>query len=114
MNDLNKETKTHTTFVLERTDKPSLKFEGELLGTAEGFEGANELQFFSYSLYKTKAGKLVCHSKHIDCYTSPDDVVFFGCRIADDISDIIDFFGQTCVAHQLYANAGIDNFENID
>ena len=100
------------TYKLKRTDYPDLKFQGILLGSVEGsivsYIGKNISEYI-FTLYETIADRFICHKV---CTTSYD-ITTYTAKYTKTNAGIIDFFGQSNLAHDLYDSVDIDNSELI-
>lgn len=85
-------------FQISRDNGASLVFNGELIAQV-----SNEQQ--ALSLYRTEAGRFVCH--RLDCVNKKSMAV-----VCDSNEAIIDFFKMDCLANDIYSKAGIDASKN--
>lgn len=105
---------------ISRDNEPSLRFSGELVASTSS--SADKAMGSSYSgqagrwtelkLYKTVGGKYVCQSVGRTCWEGERDR--YSAAVCDDIAGVIEFFGHRWLAQDLYAEAGIEDVQDIE
>lgn len=108
------------TFTLEIDNAPSVRFTGEMVASAASSD--NQAMGSSYSgqagrwteiaLYKTKAGKFVCHQVGRTCWQGERDR--FSGKICETLEEVKEFFGHRWLAKELYSKAGIDDTVEVE
>ncbi|SUB00837.1 Uncharacterised protein [Pannonibacter phragmitetus] len=103
-------------YLINRDDGPDLRFTGRRIATAES---SPDRQSCDYSgqigcwdeleLYQTNAGNFVCVIEN--CYAGHRNER--RAVVANDASEVIDFFGQNWLAKILYGEAGIENVQDV-
>jgi hypothetical protein len=95
------------------------RFTGELV--SEACSSPNRMnRFFSGSsgrwkvlrLYKTKGGKFVCQS--IGCTQHQGEKDRYDFAVCESDAEVIEFFGHSDLAKEIYLAAGIDDDEVVD
>jgi hypothetical protein len=96
-------------YKIERTGEKALKFTGELLGadTTETGVGTKTRT----EIYKTGSGKWVAFRKHLTQWQGCKDTC--EARVCSSEAEVIEFLGQDESAQYCYANAEIDNSEEV-
>lgn len=117
MTELNGEFKEYT---INRDNGPDLKFVGEIIG--ESKSSSNNASGSSYSgstgrwkeltLFKTKSGKFICQLVERTQWQGERDR--FKAAVCETEKEVIDFFGYSWLAKELYDNANIEAFSVID
>ena len=104
---------------LEVTGAPDLKFEGEkIAGTSNSADrGHSEFsgetgRWTSLALYRTTSGKYVCH--RIDHTQWAGERDYYAAAVCQDTPDVLDFFGFSDLAKELYHLAKIPAAVVID
>lgn len=106
-------------FTLEIDKAPAFRFTGELLA-AESSSQNNASNYYSgetgrwaeLALYKTRAGKYVCHQIGRTCWAGEHDR--YSGKVCDTLDEVREFFGHGWLAKALYASAQIDDYTSID
>ena len=107
------------TFIVEIDNKPNLQFTGSLIAYVESTHN-NAAEHYSgqvgrwaeLSLYKTAAGKYVCHQVGRTCFQGETDR--YSGLACETIEQVKEFFGYRWLAKELYEKANIDASINID
>lgn len=99
---------------LERDNLPDLRFTGEEAGhvTSRKIDGPGSSRWTELTLYRTKAGKWVCHEVGKTQWQGEHDR--YTVYVADDEKGLIDAVGTGNLAKDLYVEAGIECVEDID
>lgn len=101
-------------FTLEIDNAPSLRFTGERVASAAGYDNqamgssssALYCRWTELELYKTVEGKFICHQVGRTRWIGERDR--FSGKVCDTVDEVIDFFGHGWLAKELYEDAGID------
>ncbi len=105
---------------VESDDSNDLRFYGELIAksytndnTASGYRYSGEAgRWKEFYLYKTVGGKYICHRIDKTVWDGERDVnQAIVCESADEV---IKFFGYSHTAKELYFDAGIDYYINVE
>ncbi len=107
------------TYIIENEGKKDYKFMGEVLAEVRTYPDTSADRFYSGSntsyqeltLYKTSKNNYI--GVKDDCSMYIGDKTQRTTAILKNKNDIIDFFGQSFLAHQLYHEAEIDNTEEV-
>ena len=101
-------------FTLDNTYNRPLAFTGVLLAESSNKRTYNNGgRWSNYSLYRTKAGKLIGHVEHVTCWQGEKNRAY--CRVLEDTQDdIVDFFGLGEAAKDIYCQANIDISQTIE
>jgi hypothetical protein len=98
------------TYTLDIDNEPNLRFNGELLASIASDNEAG--RWTELELYRTQAGKFVCHQVgrtqwdgEVDRYTG---------KVCDTLQEVKDFFGHRWLAKQLYESASIEDVIDVD
>lgn len=106
-------------FTVKRDDARNITFTGELVATAA--TSANNAcsdysgsvgQWTELELYRTEAGRYICSCVERTQWQGSRDS--HDAEVADAEADVIDFFGLSDLAKELYAAAGIDADEEVE
>lgn len=108
------------TFTIEIDNGPGLRFAGELVASAASAD--NRAMGSSYSgqtgrwtelaLYKTKAGKYICHQVGRTCWQGERDRS--SGKVCETLDEVKEFFGHRWLAKELYAEASIDDSVDVE
>lgn len=100
------------TFTLPISDSRNLRFTGsELAFVSSSGNPHSPGRHTELNLYKTKAGKYVCHRANITCWDGEAD--YFEGTVCETLDDVISFFDHGRLAKELYSIAKIDDVEVI-
>jgi hypothetical protein len=96
------------TYTVPRDGKPDLRFEGEELASAstKTIDGPGQNRFYRFTLFKTSKGKYVCHTEYVTYWQNEDGTS--EAMICDTVQDVIECFGFSDSAKEMYAEAGFD------
>ncbi len=93
-------------------DGPNIKFVGEQLATCSNQYEQNRTRAQILTLYRTKAGKYICSTVNTTQWQS-ESWEYQSC-VCDSHEEIIEFFGYSDLAKQIYEDAKIDACTRID
>jgi hypothetical protein len=102
-------------------NEPDIRFTGQLLAavssSAERAMGSSSYsgetgRWTSLSLYKTHGGKYVCHSIGRTQWQGERDR--FSGKVCETLEEVKEFFGHRWLAKELYDEAGIDAFVEVE
>ena len=101
------------TLTIRRDNEPDLSFTGELLASASSsadtahpdYSGTTG-RWQELSLYRTKGGKFICSRIERTQWQGEHDV--HRAAVADDPAGVIQFFGYSRLAMEVYQEAQID------
>ncbi|KKN14314.1 hypothetical protein LCGC14_0997360 [marine sediment metagenome] len=107
------------TYTLEINNAPSIRFTGELIGSAASSPNHAMGDFYSgqtgrwteLDLYKTLAGKFICHKVSRTQWANDHD--YFYSKICETIEEVKQFFGHKWLAKDLYYDADIEHVEYV-
>lgn len=104
---------------IDRDDAPDLSFVGELLGVAKSSPNQASASFSGSTgrwqvlrLYRTRAGRYVCHRKNRTEWDGERDTSVG--RVCTTEAEVFEFFGYGELAKELYSLAGITPIESIE
>ena len=104
---------------LKRDGDRDLSFTGKLIGKAtsspdraSGYYSGAPGHYQTLRLFLTLGGKLVAHQINHSQWAGEQEVHLAKVCVCND--DVIDFFGLSWVAKELYYDAGIDVSEKVD
>lgn len=108
---------TNHTLIIDNA--PNIRFTGVLIGSAStsddrcmsDFSGSTG-RWTELALYQTKSGRYVCHE--IECTRWAGEHDAYRGAVFDTINGVLDFFGHTKLADELYSDAGIDAAVDVD
>ena len=106
------ETMEFETINFEVTEDPGYVFEGVEIATTSDYATYNDISYTTLMLYKTKAGTRVCRrdwETRMQGSTNTTEAA-----VCKTNAEIIAFFGQCDLAHNIYRDADIDNAIVID
>jgi len=88
-------------YIVERDDAPNLRFWGQILADATSREPYNDGgRWQELTLYKTVGGKYVCSKVDVSCWVG--ERTRYKAIVCESISDVIEFFGRSSLAKELY------------
>lgn len=109
-------------FEIERDNSAALAFDGELI--AKVSSSNNNASGSSYSgstvrwqvlaLYRTEGGKLICERIDRTRWQGERDSHHAKVCTSNNDNEVIDFFGHSWLAKDLYSEAGFDAAERIE
>ena len=95
---------------------PDLRFNGELVASVTSCdnqaEGKSCIRWKELALYKTKGGQYICH--RVDHSRFQEERTQFSGSVCQNLDDVKSYLGQSWLAKQLYAEAKIDNFTEVE
>ena len=110
---------TMETFILNIDNEPSLRFTGELLGSAASSNNNASSRYSGQTgrwtelaLYKTQGGKYICHQIGLTQWEGERDR--FTGKVCETLEEVKEFFGHRWLAKELYQDAGIDDVTDIE
>jgi len=92
------------TYTVERDNERTIKFKGEQIGSASTAE--HLCRWTELALYQTTAGKYICEK--IDRTNWQGEENTYSGAICESTKEVMEYFGMTWVAKELYDEAGID------
>lgn len=101
------------TYVLRQTNRPSIKFKGELVAKASSSPDSARCSFSGttgvwqqLSLYRVHDGRLIAYKRDLSQWigAKANEVA----QICSNIQEVQNFFGYDWLAKELYEEAGID------
>jgi hypothetical protein len=106
-------------FTVHRTNARALKFAGVLIGSARtspnraypNYSGSPG-NWKSLTLYRTEGGKYICSRINYTQWQGEQN--HYAAAVCESIADAIKWFGESDLANELFADAGIDTAETID
>ena len=88
-------------YTVERDDAPNLRFCGQILADATSRKSYNDGgRWQELTLYKTAGGKYVCCK--VDVTRWIGERTRYKAVVCEGISDVIEFFGMSSLAKELY------------
>jgi|TARA_R110000823_G_C15542381_1_gene458308 hypothetical protein len=106
-------------FNLDVDNRPNIKFTGERIAhsgsspdTASSDYSGTTGRYTKLDLYKTQAGKFVCHK--IGYSQWQGEHTRYTAEVCDTEAEVMAWFGHGWIAKDLYYEAGIDNSVTID
>ncbi len=106
------------TLIIERDDRPDIKFQGQLLAKTSSdadrgssyFSGATG-RWTELYLYRTAGGKYICHQLERTQWQGERDQST--ATVCDNEECVIEFFGHGWLASYLFADAEIEDVELV-
>lgn len=105
-------------FTVEIDNAPNLRFSGKIVARVSSSDNQTARDYSGHVgcwtelvLYKTVGGKFVCHQ--IDRTRWDDEYDSCDGAICKTLAEIKEFFGHRRLAKELYAEAGIDDVEEV-
>jgi hypothetical protein len=107
------------TYELQCDDAPAVRFVGDLIGSAANswdraasdFSGSTG-RCMRLQLYKTPAGKFVCHRIRETLWQGEHDL--YETEVCSTEAEVIAFFGHSRLAKELYEDAEIDAARTVE
>lgn len=107
--DVSEDSQMETTQI-EVTNEPNIEFTGEELAKVDNrikLGGGYAIQYSELTLYKTQAGRYICHQCDTD--RMGGETYLHTASVADDHSGVIEFFGHGDLAKELYCKADLED-----
>jgi hypothetical protein len=103
-----------TKFLISRTGAPDLAFQGEEIASASTrwVRGQQQNRWHELTLYQTTGGKFVAAREYITQWQGESGET--EARVCESEADVIEFFGQTDAAKEIYSGAKIPNLALVD
>jgi len=89
--------------IVKRDNELDIEFDGELVGSVKSEEKTG--RWTELSVYKTHGGKYVCEKK--GCTKWAGESTRFSGAVCESIDKVIQFFGASRLAKELYAECDI-------
>lgn len=101
-----------TLYTIERDNAPDLRFRGEIIASASSKQpyGGNG-RWTVITLYKTASGKYVCETEGKTQWQG--ELNRYDAAVCNTVAEVIAEFGHGWLAKELYAEAGIEDVEEI-
>lgn len=90
---------------------PNIRFTGEVVASVSS-KSHDSTRWTVLTLYKTKGGKFICHSKGYSNFIG--ESTRYSGTVASDAAGVIAFFGHGRLAKELYDDAEIENVQDVD
>lgn len=104
-----KETKYMKNYTVERDNDRAIKFTGEQIASAtDSTTGGRE----TMNLYRTQQGKYICETI-VDTYSQGNIWSSYNGAVREREDEVIEFFGLSSQAKELYAEANINAFLEV-
>jgi len=105
--------KDYEEYIVERDNDVDLRFTGKLLAETSSRDPYNDRgRWFDLSLYQTVGGKFICQKEDITRWQGEHNRN--QAEVCQSLEEVKAFFGNGWASKELYANAGIDNTENVE
>lgn len=104
----------YDTFTLTNDDARDVRFKGVELASASShnYQGPRSSRWTEFDLYRTAGGKFVCHRVNKTCWAGETDS--YTVRVVDNHAEVVDWFGVSDLAKELYKEAGIEFVEDVE
>jgi hypothetical protein len=111
--------KSSNIVTLKISGATNIRFTGDLIASNETSANNAAGRYYSgdpgrwaeYALYKTNNNKYVCHCIYRTCWDGERDS--YDGLVCESEQEVIEFFGQSWLAQELYDEANIDNTSDI-